>query len=1559
MRRVKPLIEAAAVSLLLCFASCPAQAAARDPLRFVFLGDLHYQQPRYSTQRLVEAIASETNTLDPPVDFVCHTGDFIHGQVTGKHVPETLAEARSEWDFASQHVLKAFGRPFFAALGNHDWYGDTFRGGKKNVLEAYIPFMAGQLGRELQKPFFSFDRGQSHFVFLNHCYFDAEWDREQMAWLDRDLAQAKNYPAVRHIFVFGHPELWNVSTLMFDERRRYTPLLTKHAIDAYFCGHVHRNTVSVWDFGEQKLTQIVGVPSLGGEFVPIEEGELVLNPPPSRRAYYRGYYRGASYYLVSVQGSRVTVQLRALGKGVAWEFYWDKPGQIVDVKTPAVKPKTVLKAGDLPNVVEAKLHMAHLAPSDPAAPVLFNGRQVGVLHKRSDPFWRTEPFDVPVSLVKMTNEVVVKNPNRGSFAFRSCHVQVKLADGRTARTPVFAYVVCSRPEYAKGLGAKIPAELTKAVSPGSDMAIGLDFADQAAPRDLLQGAEPGSAGDVRLSLPARSQQYVAHTNGVHQPKWSPKLVVLDRRGYVEYEFPVLAPCPVTVRIHNQCELRVRANGKKVFEYTERRAPGKVAAAWPTKWYELKLPRESTAAGSLSLRLEDPTPNDGWGPNYDQIEVIFHYGHNVQFAVERLLPCQFLADPPRIDGELDDAAWRGSEAVSLVTMAGQRPQVGTRAWVCRDAASLYVAFECSRKKGDTLRADASKRDGMVYLDDCVEVFLDVEHTHKRYFHFALNFRGVLFDEHCSIEGKDAAWNAVWRAKTSIGDAKWRAEIEIPFAALGGPPAQGQTWGINLCRERPDPASAGQENSCWSPTHVNFHQPEQFGDVLFGPRSVTPVAAFLGREMLGSNEARTVLRNHTGQALTVKAEVQGTGIVVGGESKAAPVPAGQFATVVVPYRLRAPGTGEIRLRVWEPGSGRTLYIGPALCVDVPELRAQVTALMAQAGLFHQRLARLPVAGDAARQVAGSVSAFTSRAADLAKERTRLASSPTATRPDWLDLRTRLAETRQEGAAIETQIGTYEALADKGTVTKALSFGVAVVDNMTKVRRGEPLPSGLGRQASLAACRNEHEGFQVVVCPFQERLARLRLSVSPLRTAGGAAIPASQVRYFAVGYIGLPFGVQTEDVTEWWPDPLLPGEPVNTSGRDLRVFWVDVHVPADAKPGKYRGQVTVFAENSPEVAVPIRLRVHDFALPHKPLLRTHVKAYSDEAKALMVAHRLSPGFVLYPKMPKGMLPFEQVRPMIAKGLDRVVAEGWNTFMVEMPYWPGMHQPSAAPGGDGGSQPKTYSEEQKAYIAQYYRQYQAYLDQRGLTDEGYIYLWDEPPSRLHESIRDLARVVHEAAPKLRRLVTTSPKDDLAGAVDIWVPLTPWFTDEHLAVADKRRAAGEQVWCYIACGPRHPYASFALVTNPLIESRLLFWQVRQIQADGFLYWTAEFSYGDFSYDPSTSRCLFAKPSHYPPGDGILVYHPRGRTVGCIRLEAIRDGVEDWEYLAILEREVARVRKTKLSPAQARTLEAAARLLHVSPAVSKGLKDYTRDPQVMRAAREDIARAIIAVQAMR
>ena len=76
--------------------------------------------------------------------------------------------------------------------------------------------------------------------------------------------------------------------------------------------------------------------------------------------------------------------------------------------------------------------------------------------------------------------------------------------------------------------------------------------------------------------------------------------------------------------------------------------------------------------------------------------------------------------------------------------------------------------------------------------------------------------------------------------------------------------------------------------------------------------------------------------------------------------------------------------------------------------------------------------------------------------------------------------------------------------------------------------------------------------------------------------------------------------------------------------------------------------------------------------------------------------------------------------------------------------------------------------------------------------------------------------------------------------------------------------------------------------------------------------------------------------------------VSSIRWEMLRDGVEDYEYLAMLRRLLAQ-KRGQLPAADAARCAA---LLEVPTSISASLTSYTRDPAPVEARRREIAHAI-------
>lgn len=125
----------------------------------------------------------------------------------------------------------------------------------------------------------------------------------------------------------------------------------------------------------------------------------------------------------------------------------------------------------------------------------------------------------------------------------------------------------------------------------------------------------------------------------------------------------------------------------------------------------------------------------------------------------------------------------------------------------------------------------------------------------------------------------------------------------------------------------------------------------------------------------------------------------------------------------------------------------------------------------------------------------------------------------------------------------------------------------------------------------------------------------------------------------------------------------------------------------------------------------------------------------------------------------------------------------------------------------------------------------------------------------------------------------------------------ERLATLKTENA--HELWSYVACEPQYtsPYQNI-LLFNDGTEARTMFWTTYMRGATGFLYWHV--SYYDVAGNTTyTMRSPFSKTG---PGDGILIYpgsaYNQLDPIPSIRLLNMRDGVEDYQLLTMLEESV-------------------------------------------------------------
>ena len=468
---------------------------------------------------------------------------------------------------------------------------------------------------------------------------------------------------------------------------------------------------------------------------------------------------------------------------------------------------------------------------------------------------------------------------------------------------------------------------------------------------------------------------------------------------------------------------------------------------------------------------------------------------------------------------------------------------------------------------------------------------------------------------------------------------------------------------------------------------------------------------------------------------------------------------------------------------------------------------------------------------------------------------------------------------------------------------------------------------------------------------------------------------VDWHPIGYLGL----QEDDriVSEPWPDILLPSGPFTAREGELQPIWVTVYAGPDTPSGDYETSVRIQASNSTDpVTATINVHVYDFALPKSSSLPTSFRASLPCTRDLLWSHRLMPGLLAAhvegfhdheANYKKGFTEFEQVRPIIEERLKDYLARGGSIFPVGQTYFRGCFAGGTHSIGAHGGFNLRYSGAIREYVLRYHREFAQFLREKGVFEKAFVYLWDEPAPSVYANVNAVRELVREAAPEFRCLVPGVFADEIYDAVDIWVPhLNDWA--EHRDVAARAKADGKDVWWYTTSGPALPYPSFSRIDpdHDLIGARLTFWMVWQYRIDGFLYWTTDWWRGSTEKSPwfgtlrrvgNTTDCWWSKGTGvYPAGDGFLTYPVPGlesddktKALSTIRLEAIRDGLEEYEYFLLLRQLVDTV---KVSGVADEAVAAAESLLDIPAQIFESPTEWRGDDALMRAHRDRVARAV-------
>ncbi|HZQ68196.1 MAG TPA: DUF4091 domain-containing protein [Terriglobales bacterium] len=457
---------------------------------------------------------------------------------------------------------------------------------------------------------------------------------------------------------------------------------------------------------------------------------------------------------------------------------------------------------------------------------------------------------------------------------------------------------------------------------------------------------------------------------------------------------------------------------------------------------------------------------------------------------------------------------------------------------------------------------------------------------------------------------------------------------------------------------------------------------------------------------------------------------------------------------------------------------------------------------------------------------------------------------------------------------------------------------------VRVGKTDPPGRTSSINLSSARGETVDIQVIVQAPAGGLANVNLSASELTGPGGATIQALNLTLYREYYITVtgtasygggsnpPLGSGT------YPEPLIPFNDPETdfplcgasaalkacnasvSAGQNQPYWIDISVPRGASaspPGTYTGTITI-TSNQGDTTVPVTLTVWNFELPLQP-----------SELSLWTLWSPAPGNTLttldQALMRNKVMGWEVVAANAASDITKF---GLNRSGLNNTHPTGIQC--------NGSYKNLPSTSQINAVAANFPP--------GLNLDFYVADELEACANAYSVLKTIGGSVHASNFGVKTLMTTDTPDpnlfdqrDGRSAIDHWVLLASLEKWPRLPFT-----GGGDLWSYTSCNTGYGNTPEWLVDYPPINERIQAGFLNWTQgATGILYyrsdgWTSGNTLNSWN-NVNTTACGKGLGR---PGDGIFLYPPgpvaSTEPAPGIRLKAIRDGVQDYEYAHLLNK---------------------------------------------------------------
>lgn len=174
-----------------------------------------------------------------------------------------------------------------------------------------------------------------------------------------------------------------------------------------------------------------------------------------------------------------------------------------------------------------------------------------------------------------------------------------------------------------------------------------------------------------------------------------------------------------------------------------------------------------------------------------------FAQNDSIIVRKEYFCERSEKTPRIDGILDDEAWKNVKATDDFKQSNPTydlPVVNkTSVKIIYDNTAIYIAAQLYDSSPDSIARQLGNRDDFLNAD-AFRIVFDTYNTEQDGFVFIVHASGVQSDGKFS----DELHNSVWESDVKINKEGWAVEMKIPYSALRFPNVDEQIWGLQITR-----------------------------------------------------------------------------------------------------------------------------------------------------------------------------------------------------------------------------------------------------------------------------------------------------------------------------------------------------------------------------------------------------------------------------------------------------------------------------------------------------------------------------------------------------------------------------------------------------------------------------------------------------------------------------------------------------------------------------------------------------------------------------------------